>query len=873
MATLSETLRHIMAGKIGAQKLGHLTGIPKTTIDSWLAGTGRRPRDWRSLLSIAQVLLLSRTEVDALLAAAGHVPVAELARRLGRDHPDRACLRRWLDPDEAVPMRHDSAAPHQPDPQVQGSAGTTVPWRHQLRAPARDFVGRTAEVLRLREALRVACSSGGVAAIGGVYGMGGIGKTELSYQIAHGLIDAFPDAQIVVDLRGSHTVPLTAAQALQTVVHALAPNMPLPDTPQALERLYRSVLHGQRALILADDARDAAQVRPLLPPAGGGLLITSRQRFSLPGMVTVDLEQLSDADATALLLGICTRLNLSEAQTIARACGHLPLALRVSGSILHNDCALPVTSYIERLRDQRQRLAHLRDPDDPQLDVAASLALSYAQLDAAAQLVFRQLGVFVAGFATPLALMVVAAPEGVDVEATLRLLLRRNLIMYSAGQSCWRLHDLVRDFAQSLLTDAGEREAVGCRYARAAVDLARATQDHYLTGGDATVVALARFDAERPHIDTARRWAAAHAETAAGDALLVADAIATYEIGDLRYDRRGEILPQLATALSAARRVGDRRGEGAVLNRLGVTYLALGDAGCAMKYYEQRLTIMREFGDRRGEGQALNNLGRAYRQLGDVRRAIIYFEQRLTIAREIKDARGEGNTLCNLGLAYLSLGDVLRALAHLEPALARFQALGIWDGEAAVLGGLGRVYLALGDARRAIASMDQALAIFRRLGSRHDEATTLIELGRVYLTLGNTQRAIDTCTCARSLLQEAGDQYGEGSALRVLGASYTILGDWASARTMFEVALIRFRTAGDRWGEAECQWQFGLALAQQGERGRALPLLRAAVAYEQEIGHTRATEDAALLIRLEAGEDLPAELPAHAVIGVRSTPE
>jgi hypothetical protein len=69
-----------------------------------------------------------------------------------------------------------------------------------------------------------------------------------------------------------------------------------------------------------------------------------------------------------------------------------------------------------------------------------------------------------------------------------------------------------------------------------------------------------------------------------------------------------------------------------------------------------------------------------------------------------------------------------------------------------------------------------------------------------------------------------------------------------------------FCAAGARAGEAEGQWLVGLPLIQQEERAQALPLLRAALAYEQEIDHARAAEHAALLAHLEAGQDLPVVL-------------
>lgn len=341
--------------------------------------------------TIARALALPQAAADALLAAAGYPSLATLIRDLADDHPDREYLLSWLEPASIL------------------EAGISPPAQrcHQLRAPTSDFVGRAAVIARLMTTLQAAAHDGAVAAISGVQGMGGIGKTELAYLVAARLIDAFPSAQIVIDLRGTSAMPLPPEQALQQVIQVFAPDEKLPTDLPTLQGRYRSALHDRRALILADDAHDAAQVRPLLPPPGCALLITSRMRFSLPGMAIVDLDQLGKDEAITLLCRMCDRLSVAEAQVIARACGYLPLALRVSGSMLCNDPALPVADYIQQLTAEGRRLAQLRDPDDPQQNVAASLELSYARLEEPAQAVFRQLGVFVADFSMSMALAVV----------------------------------------------------------------------------------------------------------------------------------------------------------------------------------------------------------------------------------------------------------------------------------------------------------------------------------------------------------------------------------------------------------------------------------------------------------------------------------
>jgi DNA-binding response OmpR family regulator len=409
---------------------------------------------------------------------------------------------------------------------------------HQLRAPITDFIGRAPQMQRLRDALLNVGQDGSAVTIAGVQGMGGVGKTELAYQVTHELRPAFPDGQLVLNLRGSSTSPLTPTQVLQAVIRAFTPDTKLPGDLEALQQHYRAVLHQRQMLIVADDARDAAQVRPLCPPPGCGLLVTSRQRFTLPGMTTIDLDQLSPDEAVTLLQGIYPRLSDDAAHIIARLCGFLPLALRISAGILYNDPALDVTTYIQRLADEGQRLEYLRDPDDPHLAVDASLALSYTLLDAGAQHVFRQLGVFAADFGTELARAVIAVEAGMDVEVLLRGLLRRNLVQYDVDRARWRVHVLVRDLARRELEKVGEASASAWRYAWAVVKKMQKIQAQYSAGGVTALSSLCWFDVQRAHIDAARRWAADHAGRPEGDALLLAYRQATAPIGLLHHGQR-----------------------------------------------------------------------------------------------------------------------------------------------------------------------------------------------------------------------------------------------------------------------------------------------------------------------------------------------
>jgi tetratricopeptide (TPR) repeat protein len=671
---------------------------------------------------------------------------------------------------------------------------------HQLRAPVGDFVGREREIETLVAALK---KSGG-AAISGVRGLGGIGKTELAYAAAQRLAAHFPDAQLLVELRGASDTPLSPEQALQTLIRAFEREAKLPDDLNELKGLYNSVLASKHILILADDARDAAQVRLLMPPAGCALLITSRNRFSLPGMATLDLGVLPPEEAKKLLLEICPRIG-EHAPQLARLCGYLPLALRISAGLLETNDTRDVTYYLEQLASER--LAHLSDPDnpdDPPASVEASLLLSYDALSLAAQRVLGQLGVFPASFDFAAASAIVEGKG--EVTELLELLRRRSLLDWDTRVQRLSLHDLVRAFVATRLEEA---DSVRLRHAYYYAGVARfAEDDLYLKGK--VQAGLALFAQERANIEAGWAWTESQAGNPFADTLLLFYVNATANIGDLCFDKRRERIPQLETALATARRLGHKDAEASAIGTLGLTYAALGEPRCAIECHEQHLALARETGNQRMENKALGNLGIAYSAIGDTWKAIEFFEQTFAIDRELGDRRGEAASLGNLGIAYKNLGDIPRAIEYHEQALVIDREIGNRRGEGEDLGNLGIALALSDDIQRAVECQEQCLAIAQELGDRYLEGDALNSLGLCYATLGNAQKAI----------------------------------------VCFEQRLAIAREIGDRRGEVLTSWNLGLRLEEQGYVVQAVELMQIYVDFLREIAHPDAEKRANRLDRL-----------------------
>ncbi len=186
---------------------------------------------------------------------------------------------------------------------VQGAPDPLALYLHQLSPAPNDFVGREAE----QQDLLTEIERGAV--ITGLRGMGGIGKTALGLVVAHQLKARYCDAQFFLDLRGAGDNPVTPLEALTHVVRAFYPTSKLPDNLEDMQALYRTVLDGKRALVFFDNAKDAQQVVPLLPPASCLLLITSRAHFTLPGLKAKDLNVLPSDKARELVLSIADRLS------------------------------------------------------------------------------------------------------------------------------------------------------------------------------------------------------------------------------------------------------------------------------------------------------------------------------------------------------------------------------------------------------------------------------------------------------------------------------------------------------------------------------------------------------------------------------------
>ena len=502
----------------------------------------------------------------------------------------------------------------------------------QLPPEVTGFTGRDGELAVLAGLLDPAGVAGPVV-VSAVAGLAGVGKTTLAVAAGHAAQRRgwFGGGVLFIDLHGYDEASVEPGQALDALLRALGvPAERIPPGTEVRAGLYRSVLAqvSEPVLVVADNASSEAQVRPLLPGIGPHkVLVTSRHTLAGLDARLVDVTVLDDDAAVGLLDGALRAARPSDdrvtadpgaAGRLTGVCGGLPLALQITAALLKADPALGVGELAGELSGEKGRLAALRYDDGGGQggpSVAAAFELSFRRLDATSARVFRLLPVNPGPDISTAAAAVLADLPVTGVRRVLAGLARAHLAEAAPGApGRWRMYDLLRLYAQRLSeqhADADGREQARDRLLGWCLDRAGAADGHLralpgmavpgeLTGRDA---ALQWLDAERASLVAAVQMAA---DTGRGQAALrLPLLLAEYLSWRRRFD---DLIATTTLSLDAARRLGDRHGEGMALGNLGVALTEVRRFEEAITAHQDAAAIYRDTGDRHREGTALNNL-------------------------------------------------------------------------------------------------------------------------------------------------------------------------------------------------------------------------------------------------------------------------
>ncbi|MDX3111770.1 NB-ARC domain-containing protein, partial [Nonomuraea angiospora] len=212
-------------------------------------------------------------------------------------------------------------------------------------------------------------------------------------------------------------------------------------------------------LIVLDNAADETQVRPLLPGAGGCLvLITSRRRLiGLDGASVVSLDVLPVEDAIALFTATAGQERVAgesraALEELVRRCGLLPLAIGLAAARLKAHPSWTAGHLLERFEQHRHRLDELQTGER---SVAAALDLSYRELDPAERRAYRLLGLNPGGDLAPDAAAALLDTTVAQAADLLDRLLEAHL-QQEPAPGRYRFHDLIRAHAAQAAAEEPE---------------------------------------------------------------------------------------------------------------------------------------------------------------------------------------------------------------------------------------------------------------------------------------------------------------------------------------------------------------------------------------------------------------------------------
>jgi tetratricopeptide (TPR) repeat protein/transcriptional regulator with XRE-family HTH domain len=711
-------------------------------------------------------------------AARGRAPVAEVLTAL------RA---------EAAPAAPGGAMPAEAERAPSAPPGV-VP--RQLPAGAGFFAGREAELRQLDALLDQAGLNGGEDGAGGavvisaVAGMAGVGKTALAVHWARKVAGRFPDGQLYVNLRGYDAAgsAVTPEEATGWFLAALGvPASQIPADAPARCGLYRSVLAGRRVLIVLDNARDAAQVRPLLPGSAGCLVVVT-SRSALAGLAAAEgarrlrLGPLAEEEGARLL---AARLGPERVAAepgavaeLAAWCGGLPLALAVMAARAAADPGLPLGVLPGQLAGAGAEAAvseaspgrlEVQETGDPATSLRELLSWSCRQLSPPAAQMFGLVGVHCGPDITvPAAASLAAVPRAAAGRALAELTGASLAAEHRPGR--YVLHDLVRGYA------AGQgRQALGDDRIRAAIER---SLDHYLHTRviSSDIPAAFAVAPSAPGVlpeelageAALQDWTRAEhqvvlqaiAQAAATGFITHAWQIfcdAAWFLGDQGY--WADIRAAGQAVLVAAEAAGDQVALGwtqATIGRYG-TLTGADDEDRAHAAWA--VDHFRRAADPSGQAWAHLSAAVACFMKGDWAEAASLSGRALALSRQAGNQAGQGWALAGLGECHAHLGNYDLARGYARQALDVTPGAGDPTALAFAWHALGLVHARLGEPRQAIGCYRQALALVGEPShalARWMRYTLLVGFGDACRAAGDLPAAVEAWQQARQILRDLG---------------------------------------------------------------------------------------------------------------------
>lgn len=667
-----------------------------------------------------------------------------------------------IDPGEQLRQLHQTVLSEhpvaEPPARVEFASGP-----HQLPPDKVTFAGRQADLAALDSLVSTVDASVDRPTITiAIDGAPGTGKTTLAVHWAHRVMSRYPDVQLYLNLRGySVGEPMKPTTAIEVILRSLGvPTERIPAELDERSALLRSTLAGRRSLILLDNARDAAQVRALLPGTGSLVIVTSRNQLRAlairDGAQRLTIRRLSPAEAIELLGAAAGRDQVARepeaASRLAELCDCLPLALAIVAERAQRVGTL--SRVVRALTDETASLATFGSGTDD--DLTAALSWSYRTLEPQAAVLFRKLGLHPANDISLDAAAVLADMPVAQAKQALDQLVEAHMVEQHRANR-YELHDLIRLYATDEarrtespddIDDAIRRVLDWYLHAAISADAMLApnrSREFLAPYGPSTPPprfadqehALSWFEQEFDCLRSIVRWTADNCRWA-GHGWRIALAMVIFLDRRIAWREGWELL---TAANQAARAAEDRVGEGYVLNSMVCIQIDRAEYDHARDNAEQALDCFKDSAHSIGVTLALTNLGVVLTQLGDYQEALRVIKHARDAAWGIRYKRGVANNLNSMGQVYAAMGDHETAIECYLRCDAHYNDIDELEFACYNLIDLGRAYALTKRYAKAIRTLRRAAAGFRAEGSRRWQATVMYELGNTINDAGHPKLA------------------------------------------------------------------------------------------------------------------------------------
>jgi DNA-binding SARP family transcriptional activator/tetratricopeptide (TPR) repeat protein len=760
---------------------------------------------YRERIRAMLMLALYRTGRQAEALASYHSFRHALVKEAGLD-PGREIQRLHARILGADPTLDAAQAPPARPAQQPARVPEAVP--AQLPMDITDFTGRQDQVEAICRTVRDDRAAGvpGVRLVT-ISGSGGIGKTTLALHAAHLLWTQFPDGQIFLDMMGVRDSARSPEDAIRSVLVSLgAEPSRLPADLEGCTALYRTLTSGRRMLVVLDDARDAAQIRPLLPgSADCVVLVTSRVRLTdLPGSQLFDLSPLSAVEGRQLLeriVGAAAAEEKTAADLIVEACGGLPLALRIVAARALYRPPGTLSRLAARLSDETRRLSELAEGE---LAVSRCFQLGYDNMltgDYPGELahLFRLLCTLdVAYFGIEEATAAAGLPPE-RTEALLDAMCRLHLLEQTA-EDRFAFHGLLRLFGRERCAQSDPPGA-----SAQAVKRIFAYHARMVACADGVMQPRrlgAAPSAPSPFADsrTAIAWLEEHlpaivaiVRQSAQEAVVSATDLARFLTGMRGFlHQRGHWLDweRLAeTSQAMAAREEDTAAAAVAELELGTLATVRGRLDESLDRLRGSVALFAEVGDPIGKSRALNNFSVTLTELDRHDEAEAALNEALGIQEAADDERGACISLNNLVRLMLNRKEYVQALQYAQQCITRTVTANMPNLTAIAHNMLGLVHHAEGRYAEAFDAQAACLNLSRDLGDRVREAFALGDLSDACRENGRPEEAASWAQQAATLWKELNDPRGEALALERIGLARQSAGESERARELWELAI------------------------------------------------------------------------------------